>query len=247
MKARILLSAALGSSLLLGCSLVPNVGEILSEVSVSGSGNVITKEFDLRDFDRVEVSGAFVARVAQGESYSVVVGVDENLEQHLRVQVEGDTLKVGMVPNLSILGMATREVEIIMPELAGLELSGATQSTISGFESTADLSVEVSGASKLGGDIQAGDASVEASGASTVDLSGSADSLELVVSGASTADLSEFAVNDANVEASGASRATVNASGRLDAETSGASHVVYLGNPTLGSIQTSGASTIAPG
>ncbi|HJX39140.1 MAG TPA: hypothetical protein VJ714_11090, partial [Anaerolineae bacterium] len=61
MISRVLLCMALGSSLLVGCSLVPDVGEILSQVSVTGSGVVITKEFDLSGFDQVEVSGAFVA------------------------------------------------------------------------------------------------------------------------------------------------------------------------------------------
>jgi hypothetical protein len=247
MEVRILLSLALGSSLILGCSLVPNVGEILSEVSVTGSGNVITREFDLSGFDQVEVSGAFVASITRGDSFSVVVRVDERLEQHLRVQAVGRTLQVGLAPNLSILGTATREVEITMPQLAGLEFSGASQGTISGFDSTDPLRVELSGASKLGGDIQAGDASFEVSGASTADLSGSGTGLTLNVSGASTADLSGFAVDDANVEASGASSATVNVSGRLDAEASGASHVEYIGNPTLGRIEATGASTIEAG
>jgi hypothetical protein len=238
---------ALGSSLLVGCSLVPDVGEVLPQVSVTGSGVVITKEFDLSGFDQVEVSGAFVADITQGDNFSVVVRVDDSLEEHLRVQASGRTLEVGLAPSLSILGTATREVEITMPELARLELSGATQGTISGFESTADLSVEVSGASKLGGDIQSGDARFEVSGASTVDLSGSCGALVLDVSGASTADLSDFAVNDANVEASGASSATVNATGRLDAEASGASRIQYLGTPTLGRVESSGASTIGPG
>jgi len=247
MISRVLLSMALGSSLLVGCSLVPDVGEILSQVSVTGSGVVVTKGLDLSGFDQVEVSGAFVADVTRGDTYSVVVRVDENLEEHLRVQAAGRTLEVGLAPSLSILGTATTEVEITMPELARSELSGATQGTISGFESTADLSVEVSGASKLGGDIQAGDARFEVSGASTVDLSGSDGALVLDVSGASTADLSDFAVDDANVEASGAGSATVNATGRLDAEASGASRIQYLGTPTLGRVESSGASTVEAG
>jgi len=249
MKARILLCVALVSSLLMagGCVPLPDVGEILSQVSVTGSGNVITKEFDLSGFDQVSVGGAFVADVTRGDSFSVVVRVDEKLEEYLLVQVVGGTLEVGMTPNLSILGSATRQVEITMPELVGLELSGATRGTISGFESNADLSVDVSGASKLDGDIQAGDSSFEVSGASTVDLSGSSGGLVLNVSGASTADLADFQVSDASVEASGASSATVNATGRLDVEASGAAQVRYLGSPTLGRVNSSGGASVEAG
>jgi len=51
-------------------------------------------------------------------------------------------------------------------------------------------------------------------------------------------------VGDADVEASGASTVTVNASERLDANASGASHIKYLGNPSLGTVDTSGGSSV---
>ena len=51
-------------------------------------------------------------------------------------------------------------------------------------------------------------------------------------------------VVDANVEMSGGGRATVNPSGRLDVNASGGSHVYYVGNPTLGDIDTSGGSSV---
>ena len=96
----------------------------------------------------------------------------------------------------------------------------------------------------LRGDIEAGDARFDVSGASQVTLSGSAGDVTIGASGASQLDLSAFSVDDADVEASGASKVTVNASGKLDADASGASHVYYLGSPTLGRVETSGASSV---
>ena len=75
-------------------------------------------------------------------------------------------------------------------------------------------------------------------------MNGSGQNLTVEASGASTVDLGEFSVEDADAEASGASTVTVNPSGTLDARASGASHVYYLGNPTMGEIETSGASSI---
>jgi hypothetical protein len=43
---------------------------------------------------------------------------------------------------------------------------------------------------------------------------------------------------------SGASQATVHSAGRLDVRASGASKLFYVGQPTLGSVDSSGASTI---
>jgi hypothetical protein len=62
--------------------------------------------------------------------------------------------------------------------------------------------------------------------------------------GASRVDLEDFSAGDANVDASGASQVTVNASGTPDADASGASKIIYVGSPIMGNIETSGASTI---
>ena len=52
-------------------------------------------------------------------------------------------------------------------------------------------------------------------------------------------------VNNADVRLSGATSGTVNLNGRLDADLSGASKLSYLGEPTMGNINTSGASTLS--
>jgi hypothetical protein len=57
--------------------------------------------------------------------------------------------------------------------------------------------------------------------------------------------LAGFTVNNADVSLSGASNGTVNLSGKLDANLSGASKLEYIGEPTMGAINTSGASTIS--
>jgi hypothetical protein len=64
------------------------------------------------------------------------------------------------------------------------------------------------------------------------------------VSGASNLNLENFQVTDANMNLSGASHAVVNPSGTLTADASGASSLEYVGNPTMGAINTSGGSRV---
>ena len=230
-------------ALLVGCTLVE---EISSKVtSITGSGNVVTQEENITGFDKVDVSNAFKVDIRRGDMFDVVIRVDDNLLDYLDVAKRGKTLKIGLKPGrIYNIRKVTMEADVTMPELTGLELSGASHGTITGFESVKDLDVGLSGASMLRGDIEARDARFDVSGASQVTLSGSAGDVTIGVSGASTANLADFPVGDADIEASGASKVTVNPSGRLDAEASGASSVFYLGNPTLGNIDTSGASSV---
>jgi len=57
-------------------------------------------------------------------------------------------------------------------------------------------------------------------------------------------DLTDFPVHNADVELSGGSVATINSDGELDANLGGGSILFYIGEPTLGDIDSSGGSVI---
>ncbi len=231
---------------------------------VTGSGNIVTRQEQFTGFDRLEIGYAFHATIRQGDSFAVTVRVDDNLVQYLDVRQTGTTLHVGFRPGTMIV-RGTMEVDVTMPQLGSLALSGASKGTIGGFSSDNSVTLDVSGGSSLQGDIRsgnmrlgvsgaskvnvtgsAGDLAIDASGASKISLAGSAGNVAVNASGASRVDASNLTVRDARLGVSGASEIWVNASGRLDANASGASHINYTGNPTMGNIQTSGASTVKP-
>ena len=247
----VLVVVLLTSGLLAGCA--------------PGSGNLNTQEFNFSDFTRVEVGYAFQVEIVQSDSYRVSVTADDNLFEHIEVSQEGETLKVGLKLPTSRPLFTTLRAEITMPELYGLHLSGATRGTVSGFSSTENFDIEVSGASsldlaemsagdvtfdisgasKVTGGITGGDAEFDVSGASSIELQGSASDLVIEASGASRVELDNFPVNNADVTLGGASRGTVNLDGTLDADLSGASKLSYIGEPTMGTINTSGGSTVS--
>ncbi|MFC1971297.1 head GIN domain-containing protein [Chloroflexota bacterium] len=211
---------------------------------LTGSGNLKTEEYAFSDFTKVEISSAFEFEISQSSSYSISVTADDNVIEKVEVTKEGDTLKIGL-KTIPSLGPVTLRATVTMPQLSGLNISGASRGTISDFSSTENLNITVSGASKVTADITAGNADFEISGASTIQFEGSANNIAADVSGASRFNLGGFIVNDANVSFSGASSGTVNLSGKLDANLSGASKLSYIGEPTMGSINTSGASTLS--
>jgi len=184
----------------------------------------VTREEAFTGFDTLDISHGFTVDMRQAEDFSVVIHVDDNVEKYLEVAKRGSTLQISLKPNF-ILGSATLQAEVTMPALTGLELSGGCHGTVTGFESTKALALDLSGGSHA-------------------TLTGSAGGVTIDASGGSEADLSGLSVEDANVEASGGSEVTVNASGRLDADASGGSKVHYIGSPTLGKIDTSGASSV---
>ena len=232
---------------------------------ITGSGEVIMREFDYGDFTRIEVGYAFNAEITQADSYLIKISLDDNLFEYLDIKKSGDTLRITMEPG-NIYSKTQQRAVITLPDLDRLELSGASKAYVEGFTSSHDLEIEISGASqvdisdvvsgnafleisgasKIEGTFTMKDAVFDVSGASSVTLEGSAEDMSLDASGASTVDLSDLTLNNAWVNLSGASQATVNASGQLNGDISGASLLEYLGNPTIGNFTSSGASTLRP-
>lgn len=210
---------------------------------IVGSGKLITKDFVFSDFTGIGIGNAFQAEIAQADTFSVSITLDDNLFDYLRVEKQGTTLQIYFVPGYNVRQMGGAKAKITLPTLEYLNLSGATTGTITGFKSNLNLNANISGASTLRGDLEASNARLEASGASRITLTGSAKEATLIATGASTLNLGDFAVDSANVELSGASNGTIRATSKLDYNLSGASHLTYTGNPTVGRSATSGAST----
>jgi hypothetical protein len=172
----------------------------------------------------VDAGSGFTVEISESSSYDVIVTADDNVMEYIEVSKSGDTLNVGVRWGISF-SSATLKIRITMPEINKIELSGGVQGKIEDFSSTNQLSIDLSGGSQLTGQGSAGDLTVDASGGSQLHFR-------------------EYSVQDANIELSGGSQATINLDGTLNADLSGGSQLYYYGAPTLGEIETSSGSQI---
>jgi hypothetical protein len=192
--------------------------------TVVGSGNPVTQTQPFSDFTSVSISSGFAFVITQSNSYSVKTTTDDNLQNYVQVSKLGNTLSVGLKAGYSVT-TSTLKVEISMPSLNRLELSGGSHGNVARSISTSNFEID-------------------ASGGSIIQMQGQANDLTVHGSGGSQLNLSNFAVRNANVNLSGGARTEINVSGRIDATLSGGSHLFYSGNPTLGNIDVSGGSAI---
>lgn len=210
---------------------------------VTGSGNLTTETHALTDFTRIEAHNGFELEVTMSDTFSIEITADDNVHEYIVVKKSGDTLEIGL-RGTRFYHSVTIEAKVTMPALYKIELSGGSQAYITGFSSTHDFEVELSGGSRLSGDIITGDVEFELSGGSQVDLGGTGEDLAIEASGGSRLDIEDFPIDDASIDMSGGSRATINISGTLNAVLSGASRIEYVGEPTLGNLEMSGESKV---
>jgi hypothetical protein len=207
-------------------------------------GNEKTQTFTNTDFNVLEISSAFNVNITQSNTYSITITANQRTLDQIEVKQNGNLLTIDLRPS-SILGSFNPKAQISMPKLDNITLSGATHGTAQGFNSQDPFSAKLSGASSIQlTNFQAADITFDVSGASTLTAKGSANDLSATVTGASTLNLLDLTINNANVTLSGASHAEVNLNGKLNVDASGASSLQYSGQPTLGTINTSGASSV---
>jgi hypothetical protein len=228
----------------------------------TGDGTPGNRTYDFTDFTSVEVGYAMKLEVIPANTYKITIKGSESSLKHVTVEKKGDKLKIGM-DRLFLSFINSPEVTITMPELLGLYLSGASEGKATGFKTSHDFTLTLSGGSSLEMDIETGDFKSELSGASELDgrlvvedadfkmsgaskvtLEGSANSIRIDGSGASEAIMPLFTVNHADIELSGGSEAELTVNGRLDVNLSGASEVIYGGDTTLGNYNLSGSSNL---
>jgi hypothetical protein len=205
---------------------------------ISGSGNVITKDYDLSGFSSVNASNGFKVKITCSDMYSVSVTADDNLFNNLDVRVQNETLKVSLDPAYSYL-MATKRIQITMPEINELRLAAGAGGTIIEFPSAERFLADLSLGSRLDGTLETDSAYFTLSSGSTLELEGSAKEMILQSSAGSSADLTEFIITNGKVNLSSGSSATIHINGTLDVNLSGASTLNYLGEPDLGTISIS--------
>jgi len=236
------LSSIVIAILVIGVVLVV-VGGISAYVLYT-AGNPKTETMSFSDFTALEVGSAFQVNIEKSDAYSVKITASESIFDRVQVTKTGETLKIEVLPGF-FFGTFELKAEITMPMLSRLDLSGATKGTADGFSSTEQFVAKLSGASSLEmTNFELRDVDFELSGASHLIAAGTGSDLVSDVSGASNLDLTNFHLNDANVTLSGASHATINLDGRLDVDASGLSSLEYIGEPTLGTINTSGGSSV---
>ncbi len=194
---------------------------------------MVTETRDVRDFDEVAVRGRGDVILEQGEVESVVVETDEVVLPHVRTEVEGGCLILGLehwwdsllhpftplrfrvsamtLKRISISGSGSVQAETLRTEDLGLDISGSGEMTFPHLTARS-VSLGISGSGKM-------------------TAAGEAESVSLRISGSGNLQAGELSAQAAEVHISGSGTVKVNATQTLDMHISGSGSVSYYGLP----------------
>lgn len=203
-----------------------------------GSRNVITETRQVSNFDRVALEGSGVVIVTQGGSESLSIETDDNIMQHVEVEVEGGTLTLGFKEEVNLIFPSRLIFTVGVDDLTGLAIAGSGKIDSELIEAE-DLDVSVGGSGKIQiADLTADEVKTKIGGSGEIDLAGEAAAQDVTISGSGKYLAGDVCSESVKVSISGSGDVTVCATDSLDVNISGSGSVDYYGRP---SINTSGS------
>lgn len=160
-------------------------------------------------FREINAGGALELVVTIGGEYSITVEGESAILKELTTKSDGETLTIRTSNKID--GSNRPRVKITTPELNSLVISGSTTASVTG--------------------IKADSMELQAAGSSRLVASGRTSELKASAIGSSTIDAERLKSENAVVKCTGASNVTLDVSGKLEAESLGASNIYFIEKP----------------
>ena len=201
-------------------------------------GVAANDEFGLKDFKEIELKGVFDVIIRKGDEYSIVIQGDEEQKKLYDVNQYSDKLEIyyrtkrNKFWNRTFAQKEFVTLEITLPTLEKLEVTGAGKISVKGFEEN-EMHIELAGAMSGEANLLVDQLYYTSSGPIAFELDGHGDYLEASLSGPSQLKADGFKLSRANITANGLAQVSVNPSETIEIDKDFTSNVKYTGNPEV--------------
>ena len=173
--------------------------------------------------------------ISLGSDFKVVLEGDKDFLADIETEVSGDRLVIKK-DNWTQFNNKKVIVNITMPAVEGLSVSGSGQAEITDAVKADDFDLRVSGSGKLiineiiADNLECG---ISGSGDVIINGAGSINEAEISISGSGSYSGEELKLNSAEIHISGSGSCYCYVSETLEAHVSGSGNVTYNGNPKI--------------
>ena len=207
-----------------------------------GSGNPITEERTVIEFDEIDLDGSANVFLEQGAKPKLSVVVDSNLQQFVITKVSGMRLEV--YEDKCLKEFSRYEVHITTPSLTKVYVDGAVKLNSENMIKTDNLYIKVKGSGDVNLGVDAEDLETVAKGSGNIRLSGRASDFDITLDGAGSVDAFSLLAKNADVEVDGAGVCKINVSEKFEGDVGGSGKIYYKGNPKKVQTDVSGSGSI---
>ena len=204
---------------------------IVDGKSTHGSGNIITGEREVSEFNKVHLKGSGNVFLTLGDKQTLRIKTDDNILPLIETDVSGKKLTISHGNHY--LRPTVFEVFITVNNLAEVAISGS--GIVRGkdrFMANA-FYTEISGSGDMDLEVDTGRLDAKISGSGSIRLAGKAEDYAISISGSGEVKAFEVQAKNVSVKISGSGDCRVHATESLDAKISGSGDVYYKGRPRI--------------
>ena len=234
----VLIFSVLASFLLTSCVLV------FDKTKVKGSGTVTMEQREVSPFDKIVVCGVFTVYLSQGETESVEVEIDDNLQQYVEVRNEGHKLVLDVKNHINFVKTTKNNVYISLKNIDLLDVSGVCKLQASGSLNCDQLTFKVSGVANGELELYCNKLNVNLSGVAHIELRGETTELDVKQSGVGNFDAMNLNAAKVTVVNSDVGSVSVYATQELSMINSGVGSITYSGDAEIKTMESSGIGKI---
>jgi len=209
---------------------------------VKSTGDLITLDFNEKDFRGLDLHVPANAEVRVGDSFKIEITCEETAMPYVETRVENGVLRVYFDRN--VRDVDNMKVVVTAPSWNHFDLSGSGDLEVVDVIEGQSLYLDVSGSGSIRAiEAHFDEADLKVSGSGEIRMAGSAEQLDCELSGSGKIKCFDFLVNTADVKVSGSGDVQVNVAEELNAEISGSGGIVYKGSPDVNA-SVSGSGTV---
>jgi Putative auto-transporter adhesin, head GIN domain len=209
-----------------------------------GNGNVVTQTRSIQPFSKLKLDAVFHVYLTQGETESVKVETDENLQDLIRIENDGDQLVVNMAKNSSFRRSTKMNVYITVKNLTEINSNMVGNLTTQCTLNLKNITLNLTSVGKSELAINCTSLSAVISSVGSTTLTGTAQDAVMTNSCVGQMDASGFVVDNLSFNYSGVGNAQVNAVNKLKLTSSGVGNIEYSGKPKETDINSSGVGKV---
>lgn len=220
-----------------------------AQTKISGNGNITTETRTTGDYDGIKIAGFFDVALVAGKEGKIILKGEENLLSKIKVEVEGNELKVYVEKGIQLRTSMGKKIEVTVPfeKIASVTLSGSGDVKSKNKINSDSFSAKLSGSGNFDLDIDSRIFDLALSGSGDIVLKGKADSFKSKISGSGNVNASNLKSQTVDVTVSGSGNSVVTCETSITGRVSGSGNIKYLGNPEKRDVKVSGSGKIYKG
>lgn len=201
---------------------------------VKGNGNLTTETRDVDEVTRIKIRGGINVELVPGNSSTVKVEADENLQKHIITRNEDGWLVVKTKDNVNLKSSNPIKVYVSADMINTINIAGSGNLLGKGKFTGADkLEIDVAGSGDVDMDVNTPRVIVDIAGSGNVILSGETKDARINIAGSGNYNAADLMTETTDIDIAGSGDAKVHADVSLKADVFGSGSIYYRGKASV--------------